>query len=394
MTFRFLFVSSRDALLKMSAPLALGLLSAGQAVKLVTYDDPQAGEKVHLNTSVSTRDNFRTQFGLDVFHITQRQEILGIMNGSSLESNVFVSYESPDKFVSLFDLPRATWIQLQTNGDLLVSISNSTIPADGYGVLGSEWFGDEFLTSSMLLEKYRVSAHTARQRPWSTIGHPQLEAAKSQMLSQKPPGESGKLITYFEPNWVPSSGKRARDRVAKIRFDLANFPAIRNVRLQSQAFIRLAESRGYRVEFRIRDKSVPATISFETEKALKRSDNSESSLMSISRSAAVIAFLPSFSIWESLALGKRPIALRPRQILQNLPDLGLHPNQAAFDVMSRHTSVPLLSDGSQESAELILEEISSDSHTWGVDEGWIATVPDAAAVLIDLTERVLWAKSD
>lgn len=300
---------------------------------MVLYSEQNLGKKRY--TSVDREDSrvLRDKFGPSVHLISgeldlQSQRLFG-------QNRAVVSFESPRSFSTRFAPRRTPWIQVQSGGDLVVNIASEPFRADGYALMGPSWLGRELALHPGLLPAYSAAISEAARLPSRIIGSPRLFSMIQNNFADVATQSSGpKNITIFEPNLVPKSFSPLLDYANLILFELGNRSTLTQTRAIMSEIALQARMKGLDMESRVRPKTRSVRLFTSLGESPEKIVSGLSPLQDMLKSAAVVSFLPSFSIWEALYANVPPIVIEANDLFAR-SGLRSHPQQVAFSIIDK-----------------------------------------------------------
>lgn len=385
---RAVLIASREIPLARLVQIKKALEVAHVEVTTLLYRDPIIGDKSHLSISNETLARLRKTESGDV-KLLEAPLPEGLIREHFGAGVVVFSFESPDRFVKIFNIPRTTWIQVQSGGDLLVSIAKSRIIPDGLGLMGERWLSPAYLNRLQSSNSERDSLTIAATRPAVVLGHPSLERFKQ---SWRASGEKSERkhsqVTLFEPNWLPKTDRFAFDLAFRVMFATENWPGLRRLQQRLDSLLEVAVDQGIVVNKKGREKSQEIHLGRIARQA-GRVESRQSPWAVMSESMAIITFLPSFSIWESLFLGVRPLVLDPRRYVKLSPALLEHPQFHAFEMMREESSMELLVNSGFQLDHWVTRKTLPSPTMEGVVAPWLSPVVDLESRVLELMEKTL-----
>ena len=367
-------------------PIFERALAFDASSSLLLYAESNPGDKFSQSLGPGDAENLRNKFGTSVRFLT------GPLNP---QTNLFfgptravVSFESPGEFVKKFAPTKTAWIQVQSGGDLLVNVADSLIRADGYALMGSAWASREIWANSNPMSQHMPAVSVLFDAPFRVIGSPSLNSAVDlQFSKQEVSQQRPQKITIFEPNLVPKSATASLDRLNALRFEVAHFDTLRQIRETMAEVSDQAKLSQFILESRRRVKSSRIRLHLRAFGEPQSEISGLSSVKSILKSTAIVSFLPSFSIWEAL-YANVPVLVVDGNDLNSL-SLRKHPQVGAFAYLEESLGYSLRVS-SRESVRVWFENFTSGhfSNLQGSISPWLARVPDFMAEIYSLADEL------
>lgn len=322
-----ILVASRTKPLEALIPIFEHQIRAGRDPELILYRELNPGDKANLTLGPKHASELRARFKEAKIRFLDSAAIgRSLMQGNP--HRVVLSFESRQVFTQMFGFDNFAWIQIQANGDLINGISLGGQLADGYALIGSGWFEEDFIESLEGIN--RGSLRAARTQPHRVIGVPHLtqSLAKHASRIETTPTQ----VPVFLPNWLPAGPSGLLNLASKLSFFIRNRGAMSQLRESATRFRLCAESRHLELSLRNRAKSTAIDLGF-AEQPTRSNFSQRPYFEDIIESAFIVTFLPSFSIWESLFFGKLPAVFEAPQILSAIPNLSNHPQVTAYKLL-------------------------------------------------------------